>query len=179
MDLRARARRVDRNLRISSVLGLSVLGLPLVLGSCGYSVRALTPEGVRTVSVGVAKNDTFRRLTELPLTRAVVREIQTKTELQVVERERADSVLEISIARIATPVLTEDRADEVTESSVTVTVNLLWKDRRTGQVLMQKNGITESQDFRPPQGENLETGLERAFDGMARRIVEEMEATDW
>lgn len=156
-----------------------VLALFVAIPGCGYSVRALTPEGIRTVGVGVASNVTFRRLLELPLTRAVVREIQTKTELQVVERERADSVLEITIVKIQTPVLTEDTADEVTESSVAVTVNMVWRDRRTGESIAERPGLTESQDFRPPQGENLETGVERAFDSIARRIVEEMEGTEW
>lgn len=156
----------------------ALVALALAVASCGYSVRAMTPSGIRTVAVPVAHNNTFRRLNELFLTRAVVREIQTKTELQVVERERADSVLEMTIIRIRTPVLTEDLVDTPTELAVNLTVTVRWTDLRTGETLLDRP-VTGSQDFRPPQGENLDTGFERTFDSTARRIVEEMDSTDW
>ena len=152
----------------------------IALGSgCGYSAKSLTPPGIRTVAVPVIENRTFRELLELPLTRAVIQEIQTKTELQVVEPERADSILEMTIADVEQRVLTEDLTDEVTEFRVTVVIDAVWRDLRTGEILWRRTGLRESDEFRTPLGENLEVGQERAFDSMARRIVQQMEASSW
>jgi hypothetical protein len=154
----------------------------LVIGfaaGCSYSAKSLMPQGIRTVAVPVFDNLTFRELLELPLTRAVVQEIQTKTGLQVVEAARADSILEGTIADLEQRVLTEDLTDAVTEFRVTVVVDVIWRDRRTGEVLWSRTGLRESDEFRTPLGENLEVGQERAFDSMARRIVLEMEASTW
>lgn len=150
-----------------------------VATGCGYSVRALSPAGVRTVAVPVFQNVTYRRLVELPLTRAVVKEIQTKTELVVVEEERADSVLQGTIVDVEQRVVTEDLTDRVTEGRITLVVNMTWRDVRTGEVIMERTGLAESEEFRPVQGENLERAFERGFDSMARRIVEELESTEW
>ncbi|MBI4614733.1 MAG: hypothetical protein HY720_14070, partial [Planctomycetes bacterium] len=135
-----------------------------VATGCGYSVRALSPAGVRTVAVPVFQNVTYRRLVELPLTRAVVKEIQTKTELAVVEEERADSVLQGTIVDVEQRVVTEDLTDRVTEGRITLVVNLTWRDARTGEVILERTGLVESEEFRPVQGENLERAFERGFD---------------
>ncbi|MDP7035126.1 MAG: LPS assembly lipoprotein LptE [Planctomycetota bacterium] len=146
---------------------------------CGYSTKSLTPSGIHTVAIPIAKNITLYRHYELPLTRRVTQEIMARTDLSIVEESYADSILRIRIIDIRQPVITEDELDRVTEVRILITTQLEWADLRTGEILLKRTRITESNEFSALQGENIQQATERALGQMAERIVTEMESAQW
>jgi len=59
-----------------------------------------------------------------------------------------------------------------------ITVDLTWKDLRTGKILLQRRGLQQDATFHPPLGEGEFVGAQQAIERVALVIVQEMQA-DW
>ncbi|HTK73694.1 MAG TPA: LPS assembly lipoprotein LptE [Gemmataceae bacterium] len=102
----------------------------------GYTTKPNYDEGIRTVHVPIFENITFRRGLEYDLTRAVIREIEQKTPYKVVgDRCRADTELSGTILNANKNLLNRNQLNEIREAETVVTVSLVWKDLRTGEIL--------------------------------------------
>jgi hypothetical protein len=102
----------------------------------GYTTRPNYDEGIRTVYVPIFENQTFYRHLEWWLTQAVVREIETKTPYKVIsDRCRADTELTGSIVAVTKNILNRNQLNEIREGEQVLTVGIVWKDLRTGEVL--------------------------------------------
>ena len=167
----------SRSITYSKLPGFLLLAT--LIGGCGYQAGTLTPHGIHSVAIPVAENVTFYRKIELPLTRQIVQELLARTSLDIVEERYADSNLKIRIIDVRQPVLTKNEHDQITEVRVLVTVEVTWTDLRTGEVIMKRDRITESNEFSAVQGENIDLATERALQQMAERIVTEMESSQW
>jgi len=152
-----------------------VVVLFVLLTGCGYSAKPLLKSGVRTVYVPVFDNKTFRREIEFQLTEAVKNEILYKTDLKIVPKEKADSILEGEIVDFRERVLTEDSHDNAEEVRVFVYVNVRWRDLRTGRTLMSQERITAPTEFYIPKGETVRTATAESFRDLAELIVNLME----
>lgn len=127
------------------------------------------------MAVGIFQNDTFYRGLEFELTRALVQEIERRTHLKVVERERADTLLTGTITEVYERVLVEDQADQPTEKQITIVINFRWEDLRSGEVIVSRNNFRQTAEYIIPAGETLITARSEAFADVAERIVEQME----
>ncbi|MCS6852277.1 MAG: LPS assembly lipoprotein LptE [Gemmataceae bacterium] len=111
----------------------------------GYSTKPNYDEGIRTVYVPVFNNLTLRRGLEFDLTRAVVRQIETKTPYKVVSnREAADTELLGTIISLNKAIINRNQLNEVREAETTLAVEVVWRDIRTGELLSRprpQNGI--------------------------------------
>jgi hypothetical protein len=122
-------------------------GLALVLSSCesgghftlfGYTTRPNYDPNIHTVYVPMFKNLTFYRGLEFQLTAAVVREIEAKTPFKVVSNcDTADTELLGTIISYNKNVLVVNQNNEVREAETTLGVEVVWRDRRTGDILSQ------------------------------------------
>ena len=102
----------------------------------GYTTRPNYDDGIRTVYVPIFENNTFRRGLEYDLHRAVVREIEHKTPYKVVSDPcRADTELRCTILAANKNLLNRNPLNEVREAEMAVTISVVWKDVRTGEVL--------------------------------------------
>ena len=124
-------------------------GLPaaaaLLLSSCawdghftllGYTTRPNYDTSIHTIHVPIFKNTTFRRGLEFELTRAVIREIEAKTPYKVVaEGCPADTELTGTIVGYTKTVITRNQLNEVREAETLMTVEVIWRDLRTGEVI--------------------------------------------
>ena len=155
----------------------SILVLSLICG-CGYTTIARTPPNVHTIYVPVFDNRTFRRGSEFDLTRAIKTEILHKSDLRIASRHRADSELIGEIVEIDESVLLEDLNDDIVASGVTVTVNIVWRDLRTGRTLLDIKGVSDGAQFIVLRGENVGSATEEAFRDLAEQIVRLLEK-DW
>lgn len=95
---------------------------------------------IRTVYVPTFSNRAFQttpyRGIEVDLQRAVVREIGTKTRFKVVsDPERADTELLANVAGIDKTVLNRNQQNLIREADLVLTVDVLWRDLRSGEVL--------------------------------------------
>lgn len=149
--------------------------LLLLLVGCGYRAGTLIPADVRTVHVEMFDNDTFRHGMEIPLSRAVQKEVARRTHLQIVPRERADTILSGTIRRMDAPVTAYDQVDEVAVQRMYVQVRFEWRRRATGEVIASSDRLEDSVRILVARGETQATAAEDAFSDLAEAIVERMQ----
>jgi hypothetical protein len=188
---------------------LLVLAAACVLPSCasdgnlnifGYSTRPNYDPSIRTVRVPIFKNETIRDTTregmEYQLTRAVIREVQLKTPFEVRNDGcPADTELLGKIVQFNKQILNRNQLNEVREAEMTLGVELLWTDLRSGEVLSQMRvplpyPLTEEDvpvtpatpalvqsvsSFIPELGESITTARQRNINRLAVQIVSMME----
>jgi hypothetical protein len=147
--------------------------LALLLG-CGYTSDPLHRADIRTVYVPVMENRTFRRGVELELTRSVIDEINTHTQMRVVSEAQADSSLIGTVRDVKETVLTKTPGDEMLEKQITVYVSFKWVDRRTGRILVERRDVRATADA-VLSTETFARSRQRAFERAARKIVRLME----
>jgi hypothetical protein len=139
----------------------------LLLSSCaswdghfsilGYTTQPNYDLRFHSVSVQVFKNRTPWNLTpapglEMDLTRAVVREIEAKTPYKVLS-SNADTELRGTITLFTKNLLNYTQLNEIREAETTMTVELIWRDKRTGLVLTRPSrrpGMPRELDPREP-----------------------------
>lgn len=160
----------------------------LVLTGCGYNQvgddppgsyqwRSLYREDVRSVAVPIFTNKTFRRGVEFALTKAVVTQIESKSPYKVVPRERADTILEGQIVDIRLQNLSNDTNTAIPQEQLYIlTVDFIWKDLRTGRILVERKNFTQTATFYPTLGEGEFVGSQQNVEKLALGIVQEMQA---
>ena len=145
----------------------------------GYQWHSLYREDVQTVAVPIFTNRDFRRGMEFKLSKAVVNQIEAHTPYKVVARDRADTVLEGEIAKVEVNTLSRSFVEGIPQEQVMlVTVNFIWKDLRTGRILMQRKNFQQTASFYPTVGEGEFVGSQQAVEKLALGIVQEMQA-EW
>ncbi len=152
------------------------LGLALIEGGCGYSLRGTLPPHLRTVAVPV-----FRNLTSVPavenfLTNAVVNAFATNGRLRVVAAAQADAILEGDVTGYSLQSIAFDAAANVQQYRLTVTLNLRFRDVRRNEMLFQRTGYSDRADFAVPGtvAQTIvatETALQLAARDIARSVV--------
>lgn len=115
----------------------------------GYSTRPNYDASIQTVYVPIFGNQTYYRGWEFELTRALIREIETKTPYKVVSNpQRADTELIGKIVSITKTLINANQLNEVRESQAIMNVEIVWRDLRPGQqgqmLSAQRQGGTRS-----------------------------------
>jgi hypothetical protein len=102
----------------------------------GYTTQPNYDCNIHTVYVPIFENRTFRKGIEFDLTQAVVRAIEQYTPYKVVcNCDHADTELLGKIVAINKQILNRNQLNEVREAETVLTVEVIWRDRRTGEVL--------------------------------------------
>lgn len=154
-----------------------ILAVALLAGSgCGYRFGVLRHEGVESIHVPIFKYHGLeqRRGIELELTQAVTDEFISRSGLVLTTLEKADAVLEGEIVQFREWVITEDRENNVLESSVAVTLNLRLR-RQDGEVLVERERMQETAFVSVVGGEDEIQARKDAFNDLAERVVFAME----
>jgi hypothetical protein len=174
-------------MRLRRALLLFVAAAALAGGGCasdptqGYALSSTFPEGVATVAVGIFENDTYERDIEFELADALVKEIEARTPYKVTSASRADTILTGRIRNVERDQLSKSRVTGLSEEvTLSVTIDLNWRDRRTGESLLELESFTAHSLFVPsrPTGEPIELAQFGAAQRLARDIVSQMQA-DW
>ncbi len=105
----------------------------------GYGTAPNFDKRFKTVRVKIFKNPTFWAVVPVPglemeLTMALVREIEQKSPYKVVSGD-ADTEISGSIKSFQKINLNYNQLNEVRECETTLTVDVVWKDLRTGEKL--------------------------------------------
>src|SRR5213079_863733 len=97
----------------------------------GYKWQSLYRQDVQTVAVPTFQTKDFHTGVEFRLSKAVVHQLEVNTPYKVVDRDRADTILEGEIVNVrANPLSTASRTNNPQEQLLTLTVNFIWKDLR-------------------------------------------------
>ena len=151
------------------------------LAGCGYSTRPMYPCSVQTVYVPMFQSKVFRRGMEFQLTEAVIKEIERKTPYKVVRSANAYTTLKGEIKGARKRVLIQTPEDEPRELEMALTVDIEWRDNRSGALLChnQSEGtpilVRQSDLYAPELGQTTATAVHEAIDKLAVQIVAMME----
>ena len=145
----------------------------------GYQWHSLYREDLQTVAVPIFTSRDFRRGVEFALSKAVVNQLEAHSPYKVVSRQRADTVLEGEITKIEVDMLSRAYREGIPqEQMMSLTVNFIWKDLRTGRILLERKNFQQTAAFYPTLGEGEFVGSQQAVEKLALGIVQEMQA-DW
>lgn len=164
----------------------AAIALALVLGSmlagCGYRLAgssALYPAGIDTVAIPTVTNETFHRGNTAQLTAALVGQLEARTPYRVESLARADSVLEVTITDIRRRTTSRNLDTSLPhEQLYIVLADVVWKDLRSGQVLMRLANFEQTAALYPTLGESDFLASQEAAEQLALGIVEAM-GDDW
>ena len=145
----------------------------------GYHWQSLYRDDVRTVAVPIFTTTSFDRGAEFGLTTAVVKQIEANTPYKVVPATRADTVLEGQVVEVRASTLSTNRNTGLPQEQLMgLTVDFIWKDLRTGRVLVERRNFDQTAPFYPTLGEGRFAGRQQAVERLALAIVQELQA-DW
>lgn len=167
--------------RRTGLLGICAAVLLGVLfsGGCGYRQGTLYRQDIQTVAVPICTNRTFQRGLEVALTQAVVNRLEATTPYKVVPAQRADAILEMEItAANLKSVVRDFQTNLPREQALTLSVDLVFKDLRSGQILCQRRDFQYTAFYYPTLGEGQFVGNQQAVERLALAIVQELGA-DW
>ena len=145
----------------------------------GYQWSSLYRQDVRTVAVPIFTTTSFDRGVEFNLSEAVVKQIEATTPYKVVPRARADTILEGQVTDVAVNVISTDPNSAIPqEQMLGLTIDFIWKDLRTGRILVERRGFEQTATYYPTLGEGRFVGRQQAVEKLAAGIVQELQA-DW
>jgi len=159
------------------VAGLVVASLNLV--GCGYSTQRPFRPDIQTVHVEMFQSREFRRELEFRLTESLIKRIEMDTPYRIAPPATADAMLSGEVLSVKNLTLGDDLDTGLPrEIGSSVAVRYRFKDLRSGEILRERNRFVHQTSYIPPVGETFFDAMTRALDGLAERIVEDME-TPW
>jgi hypothetical protein len=151
-------------------LAAVVATLTASIAGCGYSTGSLMPEGVESIAVPMAGNETFYRGDEFAYTRYVTRELIRKTHVAVRECDRADAVLHARLLRMRRVPLVEGEDDVVVEEGLIGAVEVTLTERRSGRTLARFT-LERRSEAVLPRGDDLARERDRLMLELAEDTV--------
>jgi len=154
-----------------------------LLGGCasdpsqGYALAWSYEDDVRSVAVPMFDNSTFATGLEFDLTEAIIAEIQSQTPWVVTADERADTTLTGAVTGARARNLSSTPGTGlVQENAYELRVSFRWRDNRSGEVLVARDGFAAAGTYVPARGtgERREIGQRQAVRELAREIVAEL-----
>ncbi len=151
------------------------------LAGCGYSTRPMHPCDIQTVYVPMFETRVFRRGVEMQLTEAVIKELEQKTPYKVVRSENADTTLRGEIKTVRKRVLIQTPEDEPRELETALTIEVEWRDNRTGELLASGQApgvpflVRGDSQYAPELGQTTATAIKETVDKLAVQVVAMME----
>jgi len=143
----------------------------------GYTSANLYRTDIKTVCVKMLENKTFRREIEFDLTGAICRQIEMHCPYKIEsDSSKADTVISGQITSVEEDVLTQQRKlDRPVENLVVLTVEISWKDLRSGEILMDNQKFRLDSSYAPLLGSTRDIAAKEAADKIAVIIVQAME----
>jgi len=161
------------------------LALLLAPPGCGYTFDRTRGEArlghgtLPRVAVLPFDNESWRRGLEMRLTRLVADEVRGRSPRAPAHPSEADWVVTGRILRAEERIYSEDRADEVRESSFLVEVEVTLEDRTAART-HGPYSIVEREPFSPRAGRfsTLDEAAEEALRDVAERVVYWLESRE-
>jgi hypothetical protein len=185
---------------------IGLAGLLVALAGCtsdghfallGYTTKPPFDTSIKTVYVPIFGNESYLRGIEFELTKNVIREIESRSPYKVVSScAEADTILEGRVKSRVKTINNLNQLGEVRDVQQTLTIEVQWKDLRSGDVLSIPNGtrrpqpgefvdpkappmpwvtITPNTSYVPELGGTTASGLDAVVKQGARQIVHMME----
>jgi hypothetical protein len=146
-----------------------LIGLLLLMGCCGYSVRALLPPNLKTVSVQPVDNQTSRPGLDVQLTDLLIQGFTRDGSLRIADMERADVVLNCRVDGFEKLPQTYDANQAIATWRITLQAQVDAQDRVKGQPIWTGPvPVTVNYDA---AAETEEQGVSRALERLSAEII--------
>jgi outer membrane lipopolysaccharide assembly protein LptE/RlpB len=145
-----------RTLQRILVFGSLGLGALLPLSGCGYHTAGSAthiPGNVRTIAVPVFATHTQAYHTEMALTQAVVRELNTRTRYRVLTDASADADAVLSgtiLNQTSVPLTYDSTSGETSSYLVTISIKVVLT-ARDGRVLYRNDALSYREQYQSTQ----------------------------
>ena len=163
---------------------LLVALLALFLPACGYRManRAVPslPQTVRTIAVPIFRNETFRFKIEETLTRAVIREMLSRTSYRMQSGEvGSDAVMNGVVTSIySSPIVFDPASGRTTEVLITVGLRVSVQDTATRQMLFEANDLVFREPYQISSDPTTYFGEDQAaVERLSRQVASSLVAT--
>lgn len=126
--------------RSALAAGLALLAASLGMTGCaGYQLGSTLPKDVKSVYVPTFENKTSEPFIEADVTREVVTGIQRDGTLKVVNKDRADAILKVTLSQFLFVPIAYDRTNrtQANEYRLILTASYTLEHARTGKVISQ------------------------------------------
>lgn len=143
----------------------------------GYAFDTTFDESIQSIAIPIFRNETTSRGLEVQLTEAVMKEVQHRTPWHLAPSDRADTTLVGVITSTQLSVLSDDpQTGLAQEQAVRITIRFEWRDNRSGDILVARDGYSAAGLFAPARnvGDRLEFGQRAAIDELARDLISDM-----
>ena len=159
---------------IRAHFSFSIIFFLLVGMGCGYRFAGEgigpSPE-IRSIAIPTFTNGTYEAGIETTVTNAILRELIKDRRVKVVGVDEADATMEGTVTSFSTSSVAYDPTGLVLEYRTWVSLDVIVKRKKTGEVLWSKRGLTESEVYRV-SSEVLFTEVEK--DRAIQEIAEEL-----
>ncbi|MDB5174546.1 MAG: hypothetical protein JWO87_2837 [Phycisphaerales bacterium] len=165
--------------------------LALATSGCGYHMsgvgesdasfhnKTLYRDDVRTVAVPIFSNRTRYTGIEMPLSKAVINQLEAQSPYKVVPQERADTILEGEITGVRISTTSNNRVSAVPQEQIySLIVKFTWRDLRNGQIYTQRTNFEQTAPYYPTLAEDRWVGEQQNVERLALAIVQELQA-EW
>ena len=143
--------RGDMNRQVFLRVAMSVLAGAMAFGQlgCGYRLEGsgvLLPKHIRRIAVPVFQNKTFQRDLETDVTNAIIRELDRRGGVELVNEDQADAVLRGTLEEYRLDILAAGADGRATAYRVTIRANIVLDDLVEKKPYWQ-NTLSKTQDF--------------------------------
>ncbi len=161
--------------------------LVAVLSGCGYTTRSNLPENLKRIHVAPVKNGVdlsseitdktpfrvYRPGLEVELTNAIINRFIFDGQLKVTGPEKADAVVEATLADYRRDALRYNQGDEIQEYRLSVSLNVVVTQKSDKKVLWQDRVIGDTTFFLSgARSISEDEAAAKALEDAARRVVE-------
>jgi hypothetical protein len=170
---------------------LMLMAPALFMAGCGYHMsgigendasfngKTLYRDDVKTVSVPIFTNRTKYTGVEMPLSKAVINQLESQSPYKIAPQGRADSILEGEITGVRIATSSNNRVSAVPQEQIySLIVKFTWRDLRSGQIYTQRTSFEQTAPYYPTLGEDRWVGEQQNIERLALAIVQELQA-DW
>lgn len=148
--------------------------------SQGYSFANTFDDAIKSVAIPVFRNETTTRGLEVQLTESLIKELQLRTPWHIAQTDRADTTLVGVITNTGLIALSDDpQTGLVQEQAARITIRFEWRDNRSGDIIVARDGYSASSVFSPSQnvGDRLERGQRSAIEKLAHDVISQMRSS--
>ena len=157
------------------------------VSGCGYTQKAVLPQGVKTIYVETVKNKiplesvyAYVPGLEMMATNAIIRRLERDGNLRVVKQEEADAVLQCDLISFDQEGVRFSSLERVEEYRLFVVVAMKLLDAKTKHVIWEEPNFSGDSEYFVSSVRSVarEEAAQRAVDRLARNVVDRV-VEDW
>ncbi len=175
-----------RGLSLKSLAAFFLVAVCAQTAGCGYSTKTVLPGNIKTIHVAPVKNaidlsgeisdkDRFRVYrpgVEVDITNAVMNRFIFDGNLKVVNREKADAVLEANLVDYRRDALRYSEGDDIQEYRLSITIEATLTLADGHKVLWHENLVGDTSFFLSgAHALSEDEAVTKAVEELARRVV--------